>query len=66
MAETKIKKVVAKKASVKKSVDKADLLIEWVKAYIEAQGLKGGNVDFEKKQKAQSALADAQQKIMQL
>ena len=66
MAETKIKKVVAKKASVKKSVDKTDLLLEWVKAYIEEQSHRGTGADFEKKQKARAALAEVQKKIMQL
>ena len=66
MAETKIKKVVSRKVSTQKSVDKSDLLLEWVKAHIKAQGLKGGNVDFEEKQKANAALNDIQAKIMQL
>lgn len=48
MAETKIKKVVAQKASVEKSVDKTDLLLEWVKAYIEEQSHRGPGADFEK------------------
>ena len=66
MSVIKSKKVIAKKTSSKKSVDKTDLLIEWVKAHIKAQGYKGANVDFEEKQKVLAALNDIQAKIMQL
>jgi hypothetical protein len=65
MAETKIKKVVSRKVSTQKSVDKSDLLLEWVKAYIEVQSCRGG-ADFERKQKAQAVLSKVQEKIKQL
>tara|TARA_R100001510_G_scaffold55876_1_gene60453 strand:- start:493 stop:693 length:201 start_codon:yes stop_codon:yes gene_type:complete len=66
MAEIKNKKIATKKASPKKSIDKVDLLIEWVKAYMEREATRGGNVDFDRKQEAQATLSRIQEAIRQL